>query len=225
MSYVLPAAALRFLADLEANNDTAWFAANKKRYEKELKEPSRALAEAVNDVMGGISPAHASDTPHKAVSRINRDIRFSADKTPYNTHVWMGFHASAAPKGTAAGYYLGFSHKDWGVGAGAWAPEKEQLEALRAHIAAEHQTLRAIVETPAFAAVFGGLQGEALKRVPKPYDTDHPAGEWLKLKGVYVRAQGDVALLTSADLLPEVERRFALLRPLVEFLSEGLGRA
>lgn len=213
-----PQAGLDYLSDLAHNNNTEWFRANKKRYEAELKKPARALVAAVNDELARLSPRHVTP-PGKAINRINRDIRFSKDKTPYNVKVWAGFHDATQPKGAAAGYYFGFDLEGLAVGCGAWRPPKPQIDHLRAHIAANHGELAQILET----LDMGPLQGEAYKRVPKPWPADHPAGHWLKHKGFHIRAELDPALITSPDLVPEIARQMARLQPLVEFLDHGLG--
>ena len=99
----LPEASLAFLRDLDANNDRDWFQANKKRYERDLEAPGRALVEAVNARLEDLSPAHVTP-PGKAINRINRDVRFSQDKTPYNVKLWAKFLPSDRPKGLGAGY-------------------------------------------------------------------------------------------------------------------------
>jgi len=225
LTYSFPQPAIDFLIDLEENNTKEWFQANKKRYERTLKAAAREFVSEVNEAMEAVSPAHATDAPHKRLSRINRDIRFSKDKTPYNTHVWAGFHASDAPRGSAAGYFVGLSPTGWGVGGGCWKPPAEAMDSLRSYIAARQSEFEAIISDPEFAAVFPEISGEKYKRVPKPWPADHPAGEWLKHKGIHTRCDAGGDLLTSEDLLAEIERRFRILKPFVDFLSAGLGDA
>ncbi len=219
MSTPFPEAGLAFLRDLDANNDKAWFHANKKRYERELKLPGRALVEAINQELEKISPGHVTPAA-KAVNRINRDIRFSKDKTPYNVKLWAGFHDRTVPKGASAGFYFGFDLEEAGIGAGAWMPPKEYIAALRAHIASHHDTLEGILA--ALPSDYGELAGEKYKRVPKPYAPDHPAGEWLKHKGFHIGKKVPLSLVTTNDFVPAVAQAFRELQPLVAFLGEGL---
>ena len=220
MSATVPPTLIAFLKDLTENNSKDWFQANKKRYETELKAPARAVVEDVNAGLAKLSPAHAREQSHKALNRINRDIRFSKDKTPYNTRVWAGFHNGTVPKGTGAGYYFGFSPTGLGIGCGAWAPPKEALASLRSHIAANHQQLKAALD--ALPAGYGELDGEKLKRVPKPFDPDHPAGEWLKHKGYHLRIEFDPEEALRDDLVDLVLTHFGHLQPIVNFLDEGM---
>jgi uncharacterized protein (TIGR02453 family) len=222
MPFRFPSAGLQFLRDLAENNDKEWFQANKKRYERDLKAPARALVTAVNAEVERLAPAHAAEDPVRQLSRINRDIRFSKDKTPYNTRIWAAFGRLGAPMGTSAGFYFGLSPEGLGVGAGAWHPEKGPLAALRAHFAARYRDYRAIVQEPAFARAFTFGEADAYKRVPAPYPPDHPAADLLVLKSVHVHADLGAAVLTTEDVVPAIVRHFALLVPFVAFLDEGL---
>ena len=215
-----PEAGLAFLRDLEANNNTEWFQANKKRYEAELKAPARALVRAINEEMYAISDRHVTD-PGKAISRINRDIRFSKDKTPYNTHVWAGWHPQGVAKGSGAGFHFGFSHDSAGVGCGAWSPDKARIERLRAHLAEHYPEWTGLLGALDFEVTIGTQN--ALKRVPKPYPPDHPAAELLKMKGVHLKADLPPSSITSEDLVDQVSDRFRQLSPIVAFMNRGLG--
>ncbi len=220
MSTHIPAATIQFLADLDANNTKEWFAANKKRYENELKKPGRALAETVNERLRALSPAHARDVSHKALNRINRDIRFSKDKTPYNTRLWAGFHNQSAPKGASAGLFFGLSPESVGIGCGAWQPPKDALDRLRGHIADNHRAL-----TDAIGALpegYGPLDGDKLKRVPKPWTAEHPAAELLKHKGLHIRIELPPETATQADFADRILEHFQRLLPIVTFLDSGL---
>jgi uncharacterized protein (TIGR02453 family) len=219
----LPQVALDFLSELGENNSKEWFSSNKKRYERELKNPARALAAEINTLLQDVSPAHAREQPHKALNRINRDIRFSKDKTPYNTKVWAGWHNTALPKGAGAGFYFGVTLDSCGVGCGAWHPPKEAMESLRHHIADHHQALSAILAD--LPSEVGPVKGDKYKRVPKPWTADHPAAELLKHKGIHLGLDLPRSLATSSELLPTVRRYFEVFQPLVAFLDDGLGAA
>ena len=108
MAFKLPPETLGFLRDLEANNSKAWFDSQRKRYEAELKKPAQALATALDAELARVCPSHAGTPPNKALNRINRDIRFLADKSPYNTKVWASFARTGAAKGASAGFFFGF---------------------------------------------------------------------------------------------------------------------
>ena len=138
------------------------------------------LADAVNDELADLSPEHMTP-PAKAIRRINRDIRFSKDKTPYKTEIWGAYHDGTKTKGHSAGFYFGISPDGVGVGAGLWMMPREKLPGIRSYIAANG------AESFSPISKRSAPQGEKLKRVPKGFDADHPAGELLKHKGLFVK--------------------------------------
>jgi len=221
MGMGFPKGGVEFLRDLGAHNNRDWFQANKKRYEREVKEPAKRLAEAITSVLKKVDRRHAGD-PARAVGRIFRDIRFSKDKTPYYTHVWFNFPLANGERQAGAAYYVGIDLEGAGTGAGCWEPPPERMETLRAKLAKQHGAFHKIVDDKKFHERFGDLEGEAYKRVPKPYPPDHPAGDLLKLKGVHVHAPVPLKVATSDGFLDVVADDFRLLAPLVAFLDKGL---
>lgn len=211
---------MEFMRDLAANNTREWFQANKKRYERDFKLPGRALVAEVNEVLADISPDHITP-PNRAISRINRDIRFSKDKTPYNTKLWAGFMDQTVAKGHSAGFYFGFDLHGLGIGCGAWMFPKEKLESLRGYFAATFDEYSAITASPAYED-YDPIAGEAYKRVPKPWPSDHPAAEMLKRKGLHTRRHFDISLVTSDALIPTIAEAFQAMEPLVAYLNRGL---
>lgn len=219
MTFVFPQEGLDFLEDLALNNERDWFQANKKRYESALKKPTRLLVDAINAELERISPQHVTPAA-KAISRINRDTRFSKDKTPYKTQVWAGFHDASRPKGSAAGFYFGISPTGVGVGGGLWMAPRERIGSLRSHIAAHPSELLGILAD--LEQDYGPAQGEKLKRVPRPWDAEHPGAELLKHKGLFLKRDLGLELATSDQLVPTVARCFEEMLPLVRYLDRGL---
>jgi len=221
MGMGFPKGGVEFLRDLAEHNNRDWFQANRKRYEQELKEPAKRLAEAIAGILKKVDRRHAGD-PAKAVSRINRDIRFSKDKAPYYSRVWFSFPLATGERQAGAAYYVGIDTDDAGTGAGCWEPPPERMGTLRAKIAKQHVALRKIVDDPKFRKRFGDVEGNAYKRVPKPFPPDHPAGDLLKLKGVHVHGKVPLKVATSGGFLDVVAEDFRLLAPMVAFLDKGL---
>jgi uncharacterized protein (TIGR02453 family) len=219
MRTCLPPESMSFLADLAENNHKDWFDANRKRYEHDLKVPARELIAAINEVLADLAPDYVTP-PNKAIGRINRDIRFSRDKTPYNTHIWAAFMDQTAEKNQAAGFYVGIRLDEVGFGAGTWMPPKPAITRLRQRFADDYATFEQIL-TP-LQDRYGALRGDAYKRVPKPWPADHPAAEWLKLKSPHLATTVAPTAATQPDFVEQVVGHFAELLPFVEFLSGGL---
>ena len=120
-----------FLADLEQNNHKEWFEDNRKRYEREWLEPAKEYVAGLSSIMAGLTPSHQGEPKiNKSIRRINRDVRFSNDKTPYDPRLhmvfWTGSHPTRSP---AIHIVLHPAHA--GMGAGHWAMTPDQLQNYR----------------------------------------------------------------------------------------------
>lgn len=214
-----------FLRDLRAHNDRAWFEANRARWEAHGKAPMAAFVEAFRPRLHAISPRFVADA--RSVFRIHRDVRFSADKSPYKTHLGVQFQHEAV-KGAAServhapGFYLHVAPDGPGEmegvfgGFGMWQPPSEALARVRA---------RMVAEPGAWSAATAGLTlgGSSLKRVPPGYAADHPLADALRLKDYVVMTgftEDDAARPDFVDRYAEACRRAA---PLQRFLCEAVG--
>src|SRR5690242_11721021 len=157
-----PPQALTFLRGLKRNNRRDWFLAHKNQYETHVRAPMLELVTRLADDLRAFAPEIVCD-PKTAVYRIYRDVRFSANKAPYKTHVAAVFPTRGLPKHEGAGLYFHVSPDEVWIGGGMYAPETPQLQAVREHIAANVRRLRAIVEAPAFRKEIT-IEGERLQR-------------------------------------------------------------
>jgi uncharacterized protein (TIGR02453 family) len=173
--------AIQFLADLALHNERTWFQPRKGDYERLLKEPLEALCLALAECFETRGLPLRSDPTHSPF-RIYRDVRFSADKSPYKTHVSASF--SWAGEGGGVGGYFHFQPGEMYAGGGMWHPEPVQLAAWRRVVSDDLPKVRAALESPEFAGTFGEVSGDRLKRVPTGFPPDHPGAELLKLKDV-----------------------------------------
>ena len=159
---------LAFLRALKRNNRREWFHQRKERYEEVVRAPMIALIERLAGEFADFAPDLVA-TPRASMYRIYRDTRFSPDKTPLKTHVAAIFPHRLLPKHEGAGLYLEVAPTHVWFGGGMYLPSSAQLHLVRAHIAANHRRLRAIVDSPGFKAVYGQLDGDRLQRVPVGY--------------------------------------------------------
>jgi len=219
-----PPEGLAFLAELARNNRRDWFLAHKAEFERHAKAPMLALVAALNGELRAASPACVTE-PGKALMRMNRDVRFSKDKSPYRTSLGARLGGGGGKAAEAGGYYVGVSPKGVEIAGGAHMLDPAQLAALRAHVAEDARSFRALVERKALVEAMGPLQGERLVRVPKDFAPDHPAGDLLRLKQAYFLTTLPPALATSERLVPELARRIRLLAPFVNHLAGVVGEA
>lgn len=210
----------RFLAELAAHNEKAWFEANRDRYERHLLEPARAFVSDLAPLLHALDPS-LSVQPRVggSIFRIHRDVRFSADKRPYKEELAFRF---PGPAGSAL--LMRIRPDLIGFGAGVWAFEKDQLHRYRQAVASPDAG-------PALAGIMRTVEqngcrytAEGLKRVPAPWAADHPRGELLKLRGLVAGVDEALpACMDSADFVPWCGARFARLLPLHRWLSDHVG--
>ena len=213
-----------FLADLRANNDREWFAANKHRYEEHLLEPALAFVAAFAPKLEKLSPHFRADPRPSGGSlfRIYRDTRFSKDKSPYKTNVGIHFrHELAGRDVNAPGYYLHIGPQEVYAGGGVWHPGTEGANRIREAIVADPDRWRRATQQGAFAKQME-LGGESLKRVPSWADADHPFADDLKRKDFYGWARLTQEDVVAPGFVDEYARICRAGAPLVQFLCDAL---
>ena len=225
-----PSATLRFLRGLKAHNAKPWFEAHRAEYDAFVKAPMLSLIEEIDVRLARLAPVIVGD-PRRSMFRIYRDIRFSADKSPYKTHAscWF-FHRDGTravgreATGGGAGFYFQIAPGDSFVGGGMWMPPKEALTKIRDAIADNSAGFTRIAGERRIQRRFGGLSEEAmLKRVPRGFAPDHPAARWLRFQSFVMGRPLTYAQALSARLPALLEADFALMVPLVRWINGTLG--
>ena len=213
-STTLSPSIFKFLKKIQKNNNRAWFAENKDAY---LVEDAhfKAFASGLLNEMSQYDQIESMRT-----YRIYRDVRFSKDKTPYNSHFAMGM--TRATKWLRGSYYLHIKPGASMVAGGFWGPNKEDLRRIRTEIAADAAPFRKILTAPDFVENFGDLHGEQLKTAPRDYPKDHPAVDLLRYKQFLLVKNFTDEEVLSADFLPELVATFRSMRPFLDYMSEVL---
>jgi uncharacterized protein (TIGR02453 family) len=207
---------IQFLVELSQHNDRSWFQPRKGEYERVLKEPLEALCRALGERFEARGLPLRSD-PAKSPFRIYRDLRFSADKSPYKTHISASFPWTG--EGGGVGAYFHIQPGEVFAGGGMWHPEPARLAAWRRAVDTDIKTVRAAIEDPQFRATFGTITGDQLTRVPKGFPADHPAADLLKYKDVtFGRPLSDEEAFSPGlpDLLADT---FAAAIPVLRLLA------
>jgi uncharacterized protein (TIGR02453 family) len=212
---------LSFFEELSKNNTTEWFNENKKTYEKEVKKPFELFVQKLIDEMQSITPEIQID-PKDAIFRINRDIRFSSDKSPYKTEMSAVISKAGKKSNPCPGLYISIGSEKAVVGSGLKMLEKDQLAEVRYHIANNTDGFDAIINDQNFSSTFGQVQGEKIKRLPEEFKA---AGESQPL--LYNTTFLAMTELTSSDivnpgLLEKVVRIYKTTLPFAKFLSEPI---
>ncbi len=207
-----PHEGLKFLRSLKRNNDREWFLKHRGEYEQYVRAP---MAEFVLALARDLPDEFVAD-PKVSLYRIYRDTRFSKDKSPYKTHTAAVFPRRGLAKHSGAGLYFHIEPGRGIAGGGLYAPDPQQLQLVRAHVAERYLALRSIVESPAFRKTFGALEGQKLTRVPRGFPCDHRAAEYLKYKQYLAictfSAEDAVSPAFYRKLLAIFERAIPLMR-------------
>lgn len=159
---------LQFFQELAANNTTEWFNAHKKTYETAVKKPFEVFIDKLISDVRQLSP-EINIEPKDAIFRINKDIRFSADKSPYKTEMSAVISKQGKKGNPCPGLYLNIGAEKVVLAAGLKFLEKEQLKEVRYYLADHAKAFAAIVGTAEFKAVFGEVQGDKIKRLPDEF--------------------------------------------------------
>ena len=216
-----PPEALKFLRGLKRNNRREWFVAHRDEYDTFVRGPMLEIIQRLAGDLHKFAPDIVCD-PKTAMYRIYRDVRFSANKAPYKTHVAASFPTRGLPKHEGAGLYFHVSPTEIWAGGGMYAPQTAQLHAVREHVASHAERLRTIVEAPGFRKTFGSLEGERLQRVPRGFAKDHPAAEYLKYRQFLAGCELEPSLATSPKFYATIVNVFRQASPLIRFLNDPL---
>ena len=217
-------ALFQFLAELSLNNTREWFQENRERYERDVREPMIEFIADFAEKLDTISPHMVADPRRSGGSmfRINRDTRFSRDKSPYKTNVSAHFRHEVGREVHGPGFYLHLDPDHVFAAAGIWMPDSATLRKIRGSIAANPARWESIVKDEAFASTFT-LEGDSLKRAPRGFDPDHPLIETLKLKTFAAATSFDQETACSpgfADVYADICRTAA---PFSKFLTKAVG--
>lgn len=207
----------QFLHELKDNNDRDWFQAHKQRYFKVARDPMLTFIQRLQGLLHSLSP-HLRVDPRPtggSMFRIYRDIRFSADKSPYKTHLAARFPHRDGKKGAAPGFYISL-HADGGyAAAGLWRPETKVARLVRKAIVADPARWSAVtLEAP--------VEGERLKRPPLGFPSDHHLIEDLKLKEFVTSKKLTQKQICRTDFPLEYFKISRQKAPLMHFLCDAL---
>jgi uncharacterized protein (TIGR02453 family) len=214
---------LKFIKDLKKNNNKPWFDAHRAQYDA-AKKDFETFIQAVIDRHAAKDGTIKEQTAKNCMFRINRDVRFSKDKSPYKTNMGASINRGGR-KSIYAGYYFHLEPGESFVGGGIWMPMPAETKKVRQEIDYCYDEFKKIVTAKKFTNVYGELyKGEdaSLSRVPQGFEKDNPAAEYLKLKSWLAMQTIKDVDLTSKDLLKKVLTAFEALQPMIAFINRSL---
>lgn len=215
MSSTIPKRAFDFLLKLKKNNNREWMQEHKKEYllnEKALKEFYAAVEKGLNTT---------DEIAKTKIFRINRDIRFSNDKTPYNVHRSVSFSRAGAHR--RGGYYLRLEPGNSFMAGGFFDPNPADLLRIRKEFEMDSSEIREILNQKEFKKSFGNFnQDYAVKTAPKGFSKDDDNIDLIKLKSFFVNHRFTDAEVFAPDFKDNLIYHYQLLRPFFNFMSEVL---
>ncbi len=220
---MLKSSTLKFLNDLKKNNNRPWFEVNRKRYEL-AKADFLNFIQQVIDAYGKKDKSIASLKAKDCIFRINRDVRFSKDKSPYKTNFGASINKGGRKAMNTAGYYFHLEPGQLFIGGGIYQPMQPELNKVRQEVDYCFDEFKKIIGTKKFKSVYKDLDRSkefSLTRVPKGYEADNAAAEYLKLKSFIAFTILKDKDVLSKTLLKKTVDSFVTLQPLIIFLNRA----
>ena len=213
-----------FLKTLKENNNREWFDDNRPAYAA-VKKGFEMFVEKAIALIAQFDSEIAVATARDAIFRINRDIRFSRDKSPYKTNLGA-FIAKNGRKSIQAGYYVHIEPDGSFLAGGIYMPSPPILRAIRTEIHENMDEFMEIIKAPSFVTHFGKeFWGDKLKTAPKGFPKDAAGIEYLKYKHYTVAKDEPDAMVASMQYIDEVYAVFRSLYPLNRFLNHAVEEA
>lgn len=214
---------LKFFQGLAKNNEREWFHANKKDYETHVKNPFKDFVQLIIDKMQEVDPTVVI-LPKDAIFRINRDIRFSKDKTPYKTNVSAAISAGGRKDHSKPGIYFEMGAEKFGIYSGVYMPDKNQLQSIREGIASQPKEFGKILKDRKFKKFWGEIHGEKNKRIPKEFKEDVETQPLIANKQFYVMTQFDADKILDPKLDKIIMDHYLAAKPMGDFFYEAIYR-
>jgi len=211
-----------FLKDLAANNKKEWFERNRPVYEEYVLTPLKQLVTDLQLTLKSIDP-EIETTPaiNKTISKIYRDTRFSADKSPFRTMQWLSFKRPAKTWGNVPEFYFYFTPEKYEYGMGFYSATPQNMERIRSTILDSPAKFEQIIDSYKAQDVFV-LEGENYKKAV-PNSLPGKYQEWIQKKSLYVRREREIDQnFFSSGLKDLLEKAIVSNAELYQFLIESI---
>jgi uncharacterized protein (TIGR02453 family) len=220
---MLQKSTLQFLSELRRNNNKPWFDENRSSYDQARSDFEKFIGQVIKE-MAKYDRDLTDLTAKQCMFRINRDIRFSKDKSPYKTNMGASMDRGGK-KSIFAGYYFHCEPGQSFVGGGLWMPAPAETKKVRQEIDYCWQEFNDLLRNKTFKNIYGDLyEGEdsLLTRVPQGFEKDHPGEKYIRLKSWLAMKSISDKELTHPSLLKETVTAFKALMPLIAFINRAV---
>jgi len=212
---------IKFLKQLEKNNNRDWFNENKQRYLDFIKDPFEVF---VGDLIEAMSPHFESlpITPKDAIFRIYRDVRFGKNKAPYKTNISAIVSPGGRKNKTIPGLYIEINAKEMHIYSGLYMPATKELYNVRSHISHNLEVFDKLISDKKFISTFTEIRGEKNKRIPKEFEEDANVQPLLFNKQFYFYTTWPSKTIFDDNLIEKITSTYTIAQPVSEFLYEGI---
>jgi len=208
----------KFFSDLKDNNYKPWFDEHKHIYTDEVLAPMKAFAVALSPTFYAIDP-QINMNPTKVVSRIYRDIRFSKDKTPYRTNMWMSFQRTLTDWQSFPGYYIELAEDRYAYGMGMYMASRREMDIFRERVEYEPETFEKM--TRGLLGKNGYTLGGDLFKRRLPIDLPEYFQQWIQRRSIYLFRELPVGKeLHDAGFVDIISKEFTRLKPLYDLFTD-----
>lgn len=212
---------LHFFMELAPNNNKDWFDNNRDRYKKSVKEPFENFVEKLikemkktEDIMDG--------RPSDFIFRINKDIRFSKDKSPYKLQMSAAISKGGKKDMVNIGVYFELGPEHLGIYTGIYMPDKEQIDRIRRHIAKNAKKFESIINEKHFKATFGEVRGEKAKLLPSDLKLAATQQPLIYNKQFYLQHTAEPEIIVEKDVLKYITDKYKNAKAFNDFIKEVL---
>lgn len=211
----------KFFQELSKNNSKGWFDSNRKRYEEHVKQPFAAFVEIMIDLIRADDP-EVKITAKDAIFRLNRDIRFSKEKSPYKTHMAANVSKEGRKSKEWPGFYFQFSADRVTVGGGTYMTEPPALYKIRKALIRDLPAFQKLVTAKAFTSKYGSLQGERNKVLPPEFKALVAEEPLVANKQFYFMSDLDADVLLEKALPERLLNYYRAGRDINAFLKRAM---
>lgn len=220
-----PQETMQFFLDIRYHNSKAYFDEHRARYERDVKNVFYAFINDLAEEMRLIDPL-MEVRPYKCLSRINRDTRFSRDKSPYRDHLWLCFRRAAEEKEGSVNFFFELGPDKLGWGLGTWGENRPMMEMLRRKIEANPEQVAKIIGSCRLAERDFAVMGSTWKRMEIPEGIPVGLRGWYAARDIYLgKVHPDFEKTGTRAILDTVSEDFKALAPLYHLLRGAYDEA
>ncbi len=212
---------IHFFKELSQHNNKVWFDRNRNRYEKSVKTPFHSFVERMIEKIQADDP-RVTITPAESIFRINRDIRFSKDKTPYKTRMSALISRTGKKDKGFPGFFFSMGAENMMIYGGAHSLERDRLYSIRKYISENPDTFSRLLDDRVFKDKYGRIHGDINKRIPAEFKDAAEKQPLLFNKAFFYFAKLDAKLILDPRLVDIFMDYYIAAKPMREFLISAI---